>query len=516
MKHGQASFFRQLFQQHFFARLTSCGLAVGLPPGSMGDSNVNHLNMGAGRTVYQSIELVNAAIRDGSFFENEAFLTAIARVKENEGALHLPGVLQGHSGTVHGSIKHLFALLEMVKRHEVKNVYLELFTDGRDTNPQAARDTYLPMLEAKIREMGLEQVVKVGLVIGRGAGAMDRDCNWNLTELAMKALVTAQADHRAASAREAIENAYADGKYDEHIPATIIGDFPGIGPKDAIIFINFRQDRAIQLTTAFRETDPRFFNYKGSKVVDPAIYQRIIRMQQGIEKIPFVGMTQYYAGMNSLVAFPEQIITETVGEVVAAHNLRQLRLAGTEKFPHVTGWFSGRRQQAFAGEDRIMVSDETLQLVSEQGQHYDRMPEMTVYLETERALQAMVGMPYALIVHNIQNGDMVGHTGNLEAAISAISHVSGCVNQLATEWVRLGGVFVLTADHGNADEMLVRKGDVMVPSTQHSLNPVPFWALGTDVTLRPKGIVPDIGSTILDLMGLPIPTAMTAASLIAA
>ncbi|MGB9613392.1 MAG: 2,3-bisphosphoglycerate-independent phosphoglycerate mutase [Candidatus Margulisiibacteriota bacterium] len=514
IKRGKAPFIANLFNCYPFARLECSGLAVGLPEGTMGNSEVNHLNMGAGRVVYQSIERINVAIKDGSFFNNEALLAAIENCKKNNSTLHLMGILQGHGGTVHGSIHHIFALLELVKRAGLKKVDLHLFTDGRDTNPMAAGEVYLKMLEERIAALGLHPIVKIRTVMGREV-AMDRDTAWNKTLTALKALVKGEGEYRASSAEEAIKSSYQRGQTDEFIRPTIIGDYQGMSSKDSVIFWNFRQDRGIQLTTAFRERDLKFFNYKkGTKPINEGIYKEIINIQDKIKDIVFVAMTEYYPNLNALTAFAEKEIPDTVGEVVSKAGLKQLRLAGPEKFVHVTAWFSGRRSEPFAGEDRYLAQDLSLKQRTEQGKRYDLVPEMTAYLETDYALQAIEKGIYSLIVHNFQNGDMVGHTGNLEAATEAIGHISKCLEKIVPAWLGKGGIFVLTADHGNSDEMFLTKGDKMVESTQHSLNPVPFWVLGKEVKLRPVGIVPDIGVTVLELMNLPKPQVMTAQSLI--
>ncbi|MDI6731889.1 MAG: 2,3-bisphosphoglycerate-independent phosphoglycerate mutase [Candidatus Margulisbacteria bacterium] len=511
---GTAPFLKDLFANHPYALLEASGRAVGLPPGTMGNSEVNHLNMGAGRVVYQSIERINVAIEDGSFFGNEALLTAVNHCKKNNSTLHLMGILQGHGGTVHGSIAHTSALLDLVKKEGLSKVKIHLFTDGRDTNPKAAGEIYLKMLEDKIAASGLSEIVQIASVMGREV-AMDRDTAWQKILVALKALIGGEGERKASTAREAIESAYQRGETDEFIRPTIIGNYSGIEADDAVIFWNYRQDRAIELTVGFRETDHKFFNYKkGTKPISEEPYQEIERVRAKIKNIPFVAMTEYYHGMNALAAFPEKEIPETVGEIVSKHGLKQLRLAGPEKFAHVTGWFSGRRSEPFPGEDRHLAQDLTLKERTEQGKRYDLVPEMTAYLETNYSLKAIAENKYSLIVHNFQNGDMIGHTGNLTAAIAAVGHISSCLSKIVPEFIRQGGIFVLTADHGNCDEMLIRKGNKEVPSTQHSLNKVPFWVLGKEVKLAKEGIVPDVGVTVLQLMGLPASKLMTAKSLV--
>ncbi|KAF0133643.1 MAG: 2 3-bisphosphoglycerate-independent phosphoglycerate mutase [Candidatus Saganbacteria bacterium] len=514
IEQGKAPFIADLFKKYPFSKLECSGLAVGLPEGTMGNSEVNHLNMGAGRVVYQSIERINVAIENGSFFNNQALIVAVNNCKQNNSTLHLMGILQGHGGTVHGSIKHLFALLELVKSAGLRSVAIHLFTDGRDTNPKAAGEVYLKMLEDKIAELGLNETVKISTVMGREL-AMDRDTAWDKTLLAMKTLVNGVGEYKASSAREAIDASYKRGETDEFIRPTIIGGYMGMGPVDSVIYFNFRQDRTIQLTIAFCEKDKKYFNYKkGTKPISDEIYNQIQSLKDRLKAMVFVAMTEYYPGLNGLAAFPEKEIPETVGEIVSKHGLAQLRLAGPEKYAHVTAWFSGRKADPFPGEDRFLAQDNSLKERTEGGKRYDLVPEMTAYLETEYALKAIKEGKYSLIVHNFQNGDMVGHTGNLDAAIAAIGHVSKCLSQLVPAFIEKGGIFIITSDHGNADEMKLKKGNEMVKSTQHSLYPVPFWVLGKDVKLKEKGIIPDVGVTVLDLMGLPKSKLMTANSLV--
>lgn len=510
---GKAPFIKELFEKHPYSKLECSGLAVGLPAGTMGNSEVNHLNMGAGRVVYQSIERINVAIKDGSFFNNEALLAAVDNCKKNNSSLHLMGLLQGHGGTVHASIAHLFALLEMAKKNGVSRIFIHLFTDGRDTNPKAAGEIYLKMLEDKISELGMKDSVHIATVMGREI-SMDRDTAWDKTLIAMKAIALGVGEFKASSAREAIEESYKRGDTDEFIRPTIIGKYQGIKPQDSVLYFNFRQDRTIQLTAAFCETDQKYFNYKkGTKPIDPNILKEITELQKIIKSSVFVAMTEYYPGLHALTAFPEKEIPDTVGEIVSRAGLKQLRLAGPEKFAHVTAWFSGRRSEPFPGEDRHLAQDMTLKERTEEGKHYDWVPEMTAYLETDYSLKAIESGKYHLVVHNFQNGDMVGHTGNLEAAADAIGHVSKCLEKLVPAFTAKGGLFIITADHGNADEMSFHKKDKDIVSTQHSLNKVPLWVLGKDLKLKNDGIIPDVGVTALKLIGLEPPKDMTAESL---
>ncbi|MEK7375641.1 MAG: 2,3-bisphosphoglycerate-independent phosphoglycerate mutase, partial [Candidatus Margulisiibacteriota bacterium] len=345
--------------------------------------------------------------------------------------------------------------------------------------------------------------------------AMDRDTAWDKTLIAMKTLVEGAGEHKAETARKAIEGSYHRGETDEFIRPTIISGYTGMGPADSVIYFNFRQDRTIQLTAAFCEKDEKFFNYKqGTKPIDKGSFNQILNLQKKVKAMVFVAMTEYYPGIHCLTAFPEKEIPHTVGEVVSKAGLKQLRLAGPEKFAHVTAWFSGRRAEPFEGEDRHLAQDMTLKERTEEGKHYDWVPEMTAFLETDYSLKAIESGKYSLIVHNFQNGDMVGHTGNLEAATEAIGDISKCLEKLVPAWTAKGGIFIVTADHGNADEMSFHNKDKDIVSTQHSLNKVPFWILGKDAGLREKGIIPDIGVTALNLMGIQSPSDMTAESLV--
>ncbi|MDD5594579.1 MAG: 2,3-bisphosphoglycerate-independent phosphoglycerate mutase, partial [Candidatus Margulisbacteria bacterium] len=426
-KEGHAPFINNLFEKQPFARLECSGLAVGLPAGTMGNSEVNHLNMGAGRVVYQSIERINVAIDDGSFFKNDELMAAVNNCKKNGSTLHLMGILQGHGGTVHGSIKHTFALLELAKKNGLKNVAIHLFTDGRDTNPTAAGEIYLKMLEEAIRDQGPGTRFQIATVMGREI-AMDRDTSWDKTLVGMRCLVSGVGEFKAATAREAIESSYARGQTDEFIRPTVIGSYQGMKPNDSVVYWNYRQDRTIQLTAAFCETDKKFFNYKkGTNPIDDKVYNEIIALQNKLKPFVFVAMTEYYPGLHGLTAFPEKDIPETVGEIVSKAGLKQLRLAGPEKFAHVTGWFSGRKAEPFPGEDRHLAQDLELKKRTQEGKRYDLVPEMTAYLETDYALKAMADNDYSLVVHNFQNCDMIGHTGNIEAAIKAIGAISSCL-----------------------------------------------------------------------------------------
>ncbi|MFC1495874.1 2,3-bisphosphoglycerate-independent phosphoglycerate mutase [Candidatus Margulisiibacteriota bacterium] len=524
IKDGRAPFFKELFESHPYAKLECSGEAVGLPPGTMGNSEVNHLNMGAGRVVFQSLLRVNKAIENQSFSSNKAIVKAMEHCQKKKSTLHLMGILQGGQGCVHGNIEHLFGLLRMSVLYGLKKIVIHIFTDGRDTDPHAAGEEYVPRLTVKIKELNLENEVKIGTIMGR-AYAMDRDVNWKLILKAIKAIVNGEGVRRESDVRNAIGVAYAQesevevkGKMekvmetDEFIQPTIIGDYKGINPEDAMIFWNFRQDRGIELTTAMRETDRKYFNFKpGQPEITERMYQEIIYLQNKIKEIPFVAMTEYYFQMNAAAAFPEAQLNNTVGELVAQAGKQQLRLAGPEKFVHVTSWFSGRRPDPFEGEDRILATDPNLKRRTNDGKNYNWSPEMTAYIETEEALKAIASKKYDLIVHNFQNGDMVGHTGDFSAAKSSISVLSDCVQHIYKAVLAQKGKIIITADHGNADQMVI---DQMVVSTQHSTNPVPCWIFGAKGKIAEEGIVPDVGTTVVKLLGLKPSKEMTGKVLI--
>jgi len=526
----RAPFFKDLFANHPYATLTAIGRAAGLPYGVMGSSETNHQGMSAGKRVDQPLYLLDKAIADGSFNRNEAINKAIARAVSNNSTLHLMGILQCGKGTVHGSINHIFPILELAKKAGVKDIAIHIFTDGRDNDKRDARDQFLGMLESKISDLELKGVAQIRTVMGRSV-AMSRDMEWHNILAAMKAIVLGTGERKFASARQAIEFAYDQqvrvldkGEWvikpetDEFIRPTVIGNYQGMNTKDAVIFWNYRDDRSRELSTAFLEPETDPYNYKLNinpllPKIDAVTHAAFRELRDRTQGLLFVNMTDPYPGAPSEAAFSAAGITPTLGEVVSDAGLAQLRLAGPEKFAHATAWFSGKRADLFPRERQILGFDPSLKARVGGGTSYNLVPEMTAYIEAFSLLQALKD-DYGLIVHNYQNPDMVGHTGDLEATISAIAHISTCLQYTVPILISRGYKVVITSDHGNADVMQTMRNGHLVASTKHSFNPVPLWVLGGDVNLRSFGRVPAVATTVLDVMGLPIPREMTERSLI--
>ncbi|MFA4858159.1 MAG: 2,3-bisphosphoglycerate-independent phosphoglycerate mutase [Candidatus Margulisiibacteriota bacterium] len=460
-------------------QLGCSGEDVGLPEGQMGNSEVGHLNIGAGRVVYQELTRISKAIRDGEFFKNPEFLKAIETVKKNNSSLHLMGLLS--DGGVHSEMTHLYALLQLAKQQGIKKVYIHALLDGRDTPPRSAL-TYFEQLENKFKEIGVGQVATVA---GRYY-TMDRDKRWDRVQKGYDAL-TRGIGQEASSAEAAVENAYARGENDEFVLPTVImdGGVPRAVVKDgdAFIFFNFRADRARQISYAF--TDPNFNGFPRS--VWP--------------KVHYVCMCQYDIKINAPVAFPPQNLKNILAEVISNAGLRQVHIAETEKYAHVTFFFNGGVEKPFPGEDRILVSSPKVAT-------YDLQPEMSAPEVTEKVLAAIASDKYDVVIMNYANGDMVGHTGILAAAEIAVKTVDLCVGKVAAAVLEKSGVVLITADHGNAE--LMQDEVTGQPYTAHTTNPVPFiLAGGADGTKLHPGILADIAPTILKLLGLKIPSEMT-------
>ncbi|NLM45174.1 MAG: 2,3-bisphosphoglycerate-independent phosphoglycerate mutase [Firmicutes bacterium] len=483
---ARAPYYRYLLDAYPTARLKASGEAVGLPDGQMGNSEVGHLNLGAGRIVYQDLTRISKAIREGDFFANKTLRAAMEHVKQMNSALHLMGLLS--DGGVHSHLEHLFALLEMAKKYRLQKVFIHAFLDGRDVGPVSAR-TYLTALEDKIRELG---VGAVATVAGRYY-TMDRDKRWERVELGYRAMVYGEGE-MAATSLHALDNAYDHDETDEFVKPTVIIGKDGrplatINSLDAVIFFNFRPDRARQITRALTEAE--FTGFDRGKT-PPLPY--------------FVCMTQYDETIAAPVAFPPEHPRRTLGEVVAAAGLKQLRIAETEKYAHVTFFFSGGEETPFAGEDRILIPSPKVPT-------YNLQPEMSAPQVTERLLQEIDRDYYDVIVLNYANPDMVGHTGVLDAAIAAIEAVDRCLAQVVEAVLAKGGAAIITADHGNAEQMTEGRGDR--PFTAHTANPVPLiLASRTPYRLRKNGILADVAPTMLDLLGLPKPQEMTGTSLL--
>lgn len=465
-----------LFGDYPHTELLCSGEAVGLLPGQMGDSNVGHLNIGAGRIVYQPLVRINQAIRADGLQSNPVLAELFQQADGH--ALHLLGLLS--DGGVHSHSEHLFALLSLAKAHGLQRVFVHAFLDGRDVPPQSAL-RYLADLEQRMQKMGVGQIASV---MGRFY-AMDRDKRWDRVEAAYRVLVLGQGA-TAPSAAAAVQQAYDQGITDEFVPPTVLLPDGLLRPQDAVLIWNYRADRARELMHAL--TDPEFSGWQRGEPLP----------------IHLAGMMQYEVGYPMPFAIPAQDLSATLGEVVSQAGRRQLRVAETEKYAHVTFFLNGGREQPFAGEDRVLVP-------SPQVVTYDLQPEMSADQIMQELLPRL--SEYDLIVVNFANLDMVGHTGVLPAAIAAVETVDRCVGRLVTAVRALGGALVLTADHGNAEQMI--NPETGEPHTAHTGNPVPCLVLAPGVDrLRSAGILADIAPTVLQLLQLPQPPAMTGRSLV--
>ncbi len=462
------------------------GLDVGLPDGQMGNSEVGHTNIGAGRVVYQELTRITKAIEDGDFFTNEAFLGAVQNCKKNDSALHLMGLLS--DGGVHSHLNHLYGLVELAKRNGLKKVYIHALLDGRDVPPSSAAD-FIDSVNAKLEEIGTG---KIATVMGRFYG-MDRDNRWERVGKAYAALVYGEGektDNPAAAVRKSYTIKDEEGKFltDEFVMPTVVEGTERIKSGDSVIFFNFRPDRAREITRTFVDDAFDGFERKG-----------------GRQKVYYVCMTQYDASMpNVNVAFKPQTLVNTLGEYLANNGMTQLRIAETEKYAHVTFFFNGGREVMFKGEDRILVK-------SPQVATYDLQPEMSATEVCDKVCEAIETGKYDVVILNFANCDMVGHTGVFEAAVKAVETVDTCVGRVQDSTLKMGGVMLLTADHGNADCMVDTDG---TPFTAHTTNPVPFAVIGKECELVEGGKLCDLSPTILKVLGLKQPEEMTGKSLI--
>ncbi|MDD5450288.1 MAG: 2,3-bisphosphoglycerate-independent phosphoglycerate mutase [Desulfovibrionales bacterium] len=470
-------------RRHPLTFLKASGEAVGLPEGQMGNSEVGHLNIGAGRIVYQDLTRINRAITSNDFFKVEPFITLMDKVGKNAGALHLLGLVS--DGGVHSDLPHLFALIEMAKRHGVKDVYLHAFMDGRDTPPQSGKD-YIVRVTGFLSRTG---VGKIATICGRYY-AMDRDNRWERVETAYRALVRGEGAI-AHDPVQAVSEAYERGETDEFIRPIVIADggkpLPRISEGDGVIFFNFRADRAREITRAFTQ--------KAFSAFD---------VQARPKLAGYVTMTEYDAHFQLPVAFPPQHLFHILGEEISRHGLKQLRIAETEKYAHVTYFFNGGEETPFKNEDRCLVPS------PKDVPTYDFKPEMSAHQVTEEVIRRIKTGDYDLIVLNYANPDMVGHTGILKAAIRACEAVDLCLGKVVNTFLEeSGGAVIITADHGNAEEM-IDPGDGS-PHTAHTANLVPFILIDGQKTGQPlrRGILADIAPTILSIQGLPVPEEMT-------
>jgi len=483
---GKTPVMDQLMSQCPFVKGNASGMAVGLPDGQMGNSEVGHLNMGAGRIVYQELTRITKSIQDGDFFEVPAFLEAVENCKKNNSDLHLFGLVS--DGGVHSHNTHIYGLLELAKRNGLKNVYVHCFLDGRDTPPASGKG-FVAQLEDKMKEIG---VGKVASVMGRYY-AMDRDKRWDRVELACKVLTTGEGN-KADSATGGIQASYDDGKNDEFVipfavteggkPVAVIKDY------DSVIFYNFRPDRAREITRAF--CDDVFDGFARDKRLD----------------LTYVCFTDYDDTIqNKLVAFRKEAITNTFGEFLADNGKTQARIAETEKYAHVTFFFNGGVEEPNKGEDRILVASPKVAT-------YDLQPEMSAPEVCEKLVEAIKSDKYDVIIINFANPDMVGHTGIEAAAIKAIETVDNCVGKAVDAIKEVNGVMFICADHGNAEQLL--DYETGAPFTAHTTNPVPFILVNADPSykLREGGCLADIAPTLIELMGMEQPKEMTGKSLL--
>ena len=477
--------FDRLWSSYPHVPIHASGLDVGLPEGQMGNSEVGHLNIGAGRIVYQEFTRISKAIRDGDFFENKAFLDAIDYVKQHNSKLHLMGLVS--EGGVHSHIEHLYALVELAKKQGLDQVYIHAFMDGRDVPPASGKAT-MEELGKKLQQM---QFGKVATVSGRYY-AMDRDKRWDSVQKAYNALVLGEGE-TAADPVQAMEQSYNANETDEFVKPTVIVEngkpVATVEENDAIIFFNFRPDRARELTRSFIE--PEFNEFERKK---------------GYFPVKYVSMTQYDETFKNLtVAYEPQTLANTFGQYISEKGKTQLRIAETEKYAHVTFFFNGGREVPFKNEDRVLIPSPKVAT-------YDLKPEMSAIEVKNEVLNRLNQDKYDLIILNFANPDMVGHTGKLEAAIKAIETVDMCLGEIVDLLLKIGGRALITADHGNA-EMMIDEIDNS-PVTSHTINKVPLILVGEEKVKLRNGILADIAPTLLDIMGLEKPKEMTGESLI--
>ncbi len=467
----------RLFREYANTTLSASGLDVGLPDGQMGNSEVGHTNIGGGRVVFQDLPRISRAIDDGSFFKNEAYHQAMDNCLKNGSSLHLYGLLS--DGGVHSHIQHLFALLQMAKDKGLEKVYVHCFLDGRDVSPTSGKG-FVQELCDKCAEIG---VGKIATVMGRYY-AMDRDKRWERVQMAYDAMVYGEGIHNADPV-DAVAKSYANGVTDEFVEPVVCDSEGTIGDNDSVIFFNFRPDRAREITRAI--VDPEFDGF-----------------QREFFPTTYVCNTEYDASMpNVLVAWPRVAVKNGLGEYLSSMGMTQLRIAETEKYAHVTFFFNGGVEKQYPGEDRVLVPSPKVAT-------YDLQPEMSAFEVCDKCVERIESGAYDVIILNFANCDMVGHTGVLEAAVKAVETVDTCVGKVVEATLKMGGIAMITADHGNAEDM---KQEASSPMTAHTTNPVPFILCGAGSELR-TGRLADIAPTILDVLGLACPPEMDGRTLI--
>ncbi|SHF85751.1 2,3-bisphosphoglycerate-independent phosphoglycerate mutase [Ornithinibacillus halophilus] len=485
VKQAKKPNFDRFWEKYAHNQLEASGKAVGLPEGQMGNSEVGHLNIGAGRIVYQSLTRVNLSIEEGEFYEKEAFLKSINKAKEKNKALHIFGLLS--DGGVHSHIEHLFALLKLAKDQNLDKVFVHAFLDGRDVGPQTAKG-YIEQTEARMKELGIGQIATIS---GRYY-SMDRDKRWERVKKSYDAMVHGEGPTYK-SAQEVVDDSYKNGIHDEFVIPSVIVDESGspvgkVEDDDSIIFYNFRPDRAIQISRTFANEDFHDFD----------------RGENPPKNLDFVMLTDFSESVNGYVAYEPVNLDNTVGEVLAQNNMKQLRIAETEKYPHVTFFMSGGREQEFPGEKRVLIDSPKVAT-------YDLKPEMSAYEVTDALLKELDSKEHNAIILNFANPDMVGHSGMLQPTIDAIEAVDECLGKVVDKIIELGGHAIITADHGNSDEVVTMEGN---PMTAHTTNPVPVIVTKDGIELRDGGILADLSPTLLELLGIDKPKEMTGTSLI--
>ena len=469
------------------SHLKTSGLSVGLPEGQMGNSEVGHTTIGSGRVVYQDLTMITEKIKSGEFFKNKVLLDATGHAKRNDSKLHIFGLLS--DGGVHSHIEHIYALLELAKCEQVNEVYIHAFMDGRDTSPTSGID-YIRALENKCKEIGIG---KISTISGRFY-AMDRDKRWDRIEEAYNAMTIGEGKHFK-TAERAVENSYECEEFDEFIKPIVIVDDNNlpiglVESKDAVIFANFRPDRAREISHAF--TDNAFTGF--------------VRKSGKLLSLKYVSMTEYDETLENVkVAYKKEEIKETLGEFLSKRGYTQLRIAETEKYAHVTFFFNGGEEKEYNGESRILVPSPKVAT-------YDLKPEMSAYEVTDKLMEAIESKEHDIIVVNYANGDMVGHTGNIEAAIQAVEALDECVGRVMDKLIELGGEAVIIADHGNCEQMIdLNTGEAI---TSHSTFDVPVIVVSDRVKSIESGALSDVAPTLIELMGLNKPKEMTGSSII--
>ncbi|MYL21038.1 2,3-bisphosphoglycerate-independent phosphoglycerate mutase [Halobacillus litoralis] len=485
VKQANTPNFDRYWNQFPHSQLTASGEAVGLPEGQMGNSEVGHLNIGAGRVVYQSLTRINLAIREGDFFNNEVLKEAVKQAKEKGKALHIFGLLS--DGGIHSHIEHMKGTLKLAQQEGIEKVFLHAFLDGRDVGQQSAK-TYVKQAQEAMEEIGIGQMATIS---GRYY-AMDRDNRWERVQKAYDAIAYGEGPTYQ-DPIQAIDDSYKQEVYDEFVEPVVLTDDEGqpigkVEDEDSIIFFNFRPDRAIQLSRTFANDD--FDGYD--------------RGENAPKNLHFVSMTQYSDQVKSRIAFPPNDLKNTIGEVLADNDMKQLRIAETEKYPHVTFFMSGGREAEFDGEERILIDSPKVAT-------YDLKPEMSAYEVTDALLAELDADKHNAILLNFANPDMVGHSGMLEPTIKAIEAVDECLGKIVDKIHEKGGHAIITADHGNSDEVTTSDGDAM---TAHTTNPVPVIVTKEGIDLREGGILGDLSPTLLELLNVEQPEEMTGQSLI--